>query len=173
MCARRHVSANTALLVVAVVLLVDGCAGYVPGRKSYWDAKIKKLCEKDGGVTIYERIHISKEQIERGVLPRTWPSGQFGVGEPNISFSPRRLARPDAPVYSEVPKDTVLREKNPRVIRRETTVIRRADQAVVARWTTYSRSGGDLIVVDVASGFSCPDPRKIWADFQRLFILED
>jgi hypothetical protein len=67
--------------------------GWVPGRQSYWDAKVKEMCNKDGGVTIYERVSVPKIDLERGVLP-VGADGQIGI-------SLGALAHPDAPIYWE------------------------------------------------------------------------
>ncbi|MGH7602920.1 MAG: hypothetical protein ACRENK_02860 [Gemmatimonadaceae bacterium] len=149
--------------VSALVVMIGGCMGYVPGQQSYWDAKVKEMCEKDGGVTIYHQIRISRAEIDRHVLPVT-ADGKLGVAL-------KELAQPDAPVYA-VRKTTYLHESNPQVGRVEWTAIRRSDGAAVARWITYGRSGGDFPSPAHASNFTCPNPEKIISDLQKLFAVE-
>ena len=152
------------LIVLLLSITFVGCAGYVPGRQSYWDAQVKEMCEKDGGVTIFERIRMSKADIDRRILPMT-ADGKLGIAL-------KELAHSDAPVYAER-KTTYLRESNPQVGRVEWIAIRRSDQVVVARWISYGRFGGDLPTgLAHDSSFGCPVPRKITSDLQQLFIVE-
>ena len=148
------------LVIAVATVTLASCAGYVPGQQAYWDAKVKEMCEKDGGVKIFEKLRVSKADIE--LLERV--DGKIGV-------HPKELANPNAPAYEEL-KITDLRGWNPRVSRSEMIVIRRADQAVVARAIIYARSGGDFPSPAHPSSFSCPDFKTIISDLQQLFIVE-
>jgi hypothetical protein len=148
---------------IALAAALAGCAGWVPGRQSYWDAKVKEMCEKDGGVTIYEKVRVSRADLQRGVLPMS-ADGMIG---PTL----KELSHPDAPVYAKR-TITYLREANPEVGRVEWTFIRRTDQKIVARSVSYGRRGGDFPSPSHGSSFGCPDPKKDEADLQRLFIVE-
>lgn len=154
----RNVAKVLAGLTIAVVL--SGCAGYVPGAKSYWDARVKELCAKDGGVKIYEKLHVTKTDIEN--------LGRVGGG---IAIPIKRLADPNAPVYA-INQITHIRDKDPEVWRSEWRIIRRKDQAVIAIEVSYHRAGGDAVVVDQPSGYTCPAPDRLNADLQSLFVLE-
>ena len=154
--------------MVALAAVFD----YLPGRQTYWDYKITSLCENDGGFTVLKPIHISKAAIERGVLPRTWPSGQIGKGEPTIGFAPKPLAHPEAPVYSVEESENVLREWNPRVTRRQAAVQRPSGE-VVARYVMYGRGGGDFPSFAHPSSFTCPDIHPMFQRFsEKLFVVE-
>ena len=151
--------------LIAMVLLatatLSGCMGWVPGRQAYWDAQVKEMCAKDGGVQIFEKLRISKSDID--LLGRV--GGKIGVPV-------KELAHPNSPAYS-VLTITNLREWNPRVSRSESTIIRRADQAVVARSVVYARSGGDFPTgFSEGTSFVCPDLKKITSDLQQLFVVE-
>ncbi len=143
---------------------LSACTGYVPGAKAYWDAQVKEMCEKDGGLTVYERVPISKAQISRHVLPMT-ADGRLG-------FAIKELAHPDAPVYA-IEKVTTLREGEPTVQRIESLIVRRSDQAVVGKWVRYVRAGGDLPTgFSERTSFICPDLQKVTSDVDhRLFII--
>jgi hypothetical protein len=144
--------------------MLIGCAVSGPGEKARWDDHIRKLCERDGRVTILEQVTISKSDLERGVLPRS--------NDGRIDVELRQLAHPEAPVYAER-NTTYFREWNPQVGRVEWTVIRRQDGAVVARWVRYGRFGGDLSTgLAHDSSFSCPDPQTINEELQKLFVVE-
>ena len=107
----------TASIVVSLILVV----GFYEGRKSYWDWKVKELCAKDGGVRIFERIAISKEQANS--MPKV---NDF------LGLTPEVLAKPSAPAYL-VMRSVVLREGDPTVIRHENQIVRRSDRRIVGQ----------------------------------------
>lgn len=150
------------MLIVSLLLLaLSACAGYVPGRQSYWDAQVREMCAKDGGVQIIEKLRISKSDIDL-----------LGTTDGKISVSIKELANPRAPAYA-VNRMTVIRDGNPSVWRSEWDIVRRTDQVVVARWVAYSRSGGDIPTgLAHDSRFTCPDLKEITTDLQQLFIVE-
>jgi hypothetical protein len=126
-----------ALLSTAIL---QGCAGYVPGRNAYWDAIVKENCLKDGGVTIYERVQITpRKQRELG-----------GVGD-TIPVPSRRSAKPGMPYVAE-DHTTWLHRSNPEVTRWETLVVRTSDGKVLSRLVDYARVGEDFI-----RPYSCRD----------------
>lgn len=145
---------------LAAIATLSGCAGYVPGAKAYWDAKVNDMCEKDGGVKIYDTVRISNTEIQ--LLPKI--GGEIDI--PNKSS-----AASTSPVYSEFTA-TDIRDKNPRVSRMESRIIRRADAKVVATWVMYSRSGADLRTgFSEPTSFLCPKPKLIRSELQRLFVI--
>ena len=152
---------------IAMLLLVilASCMGWAPGQQAYWDEKVKEMCEKDGGVTVYEQVRVSRAEISRRVLPMT--------ADGKLSVTVKELAHPEAPVYA-IEQVTYLRESNPRVRRTEYLVMRRADQAVVAKWVVYARAGGDSPTgVSEGTSFICPDLQKMTSDLhEKLFIVE-
>lgn len=137
-------------LLIASLLTITftGCMGYVPGQQSYWDAQVKEMCEKDGGVQIFEKLRISKTDIH--LLERT---------NGNISVLAKNLSHPNAPAYA-VNKVTILKEGNPSVWRSEWNIVRRVDKVIVARWVAYSRSGGEVPSPAHGSRITCPDLKK-------------
>lgn len=147
------------LLTIASMSLLN-CAGYVPGRQAYWDAEVAELCRRDGGVRIREHLRISKSDLS------------FLGGEPGrISVPTKSLAHPNAPAYAE---NTVsqIRKANPAVWRSEWKIVRRSDEATVATWVIYSRTGGDVPGPAHESRFNCPDLSTISTDLQQLFLVE-
>ena len=150
--------------ILASILMLASCAGYVPGAKSHWDSKVREMCKKDGGVTIYQQVHVSKDEISRHVLPTS--AGR-------LSVTTKRLAHPDAPVYA-IDKIATIREGNPIVRRIETDIVRRRDGAVVAKLVRYARLGGDFpLGITEGTSFVCPDPHVLDAELSdRLFIVE-
>lgn len=140
---------NEPLLKTAIVLLavsLAGCIGYVPGRQDYWDTKVKEMCEKDGGVTVYERIQLSREEYKR-----------LGGIEGSIPLPNEDRSTSDNPYFRRV-IDTKIREANPEVMRSETLVVRRSDGKLLGRSVRYWRRGGDAPTgLGHESSIICPE----------------
>lgn len=159
---RRNVYGDrTGWLFVIVALLVHGCAGYVPGRQGYWDAQVREMCVKDGGVKIFERMHVARSQLKR-----------LGTFNGNISVPSKEVASRNSPAYAET-HVTYIRKGNPQVTRTEHRIIRRHDAALIAKWVVYARFGGDFPSPAHGSSFSCPDLMNISRDLQPLFVVEE
>ena len=149
-------------LVLIVVTTLPGCAGYVPGRQSYWDAEVRRLCSMDGGVQILQQVRLSKSEI--GLLETI--GGEVDV--PN-----RRIAHPQAPLYSDLTVTTLKSEGSISIWRAESVIKERRSDSIVARWVVYTRSGGDIPSPAHGSSYVCPDPTQITKDLQRLFIVSE
>ena len=50
------------LIPVALVLLLLLVVGFFEGRKAYWDSQVREMCEKDGGVKVFETFPITRSQ---------------------------------------------------------------------------------------------------------------
>src|SRR5438067_1642590 len=151
------------ILISLALLLTYSCSGYSPGQKARWDDHIKALCEKEGHVRIIERVALSKQQSR--TMPRTegMIALRMQINEPVYD-----------PVYARIETTTYLRERDPEVLRAEVVAIRQSDQRVVARWTEYSRVGGDpLTGLAHQSSFQCPDPRQVLTELQPMFLIAD
>jgi hypothetical protein len=138
-----------------------GCVGYAPGRQTYWDAKVREMCAKDGGVKIFDHIVVSPSQAS--LLPKV--GGLFGV-------APEALAKPEEPGFTRI-KQTMLREGNPSVIRYEEEIVRRADQRVVGIAISYGRGGGDFPSFAHPSTFHCPEFVKIYEGIHQVYRIEE
>ena len=158
-----------ASFVPVLALAQSGCS--VPGVQWYWDHEIQELCEKDGGVVVYEQVPISRVEIASGVLPLNWPSGRIGKGDPNIGVSPKRYMRPGAPAYEGAEIRTDLRIDDPEVWRSETPIFRSSDNKIIARMVVYFRRGGDVLPLDNRSGIYCP--RNIGSQLNKLFAVSE
>jgi len=153
------------LMMIGALVIVAGCHGYVPGAKSYWDNKVNELCVSDGGLTVYQKVRVSQGEIRRHVLPTS--AGR-------LSVATKEMAHPDAPIYS-IESTTTLRDANPVVRRTESLIVRRADQAVVAKTVYYARVGGDMPTgLSDGTSFICPNLQKMASDLhEQLFLIED
>lgn len=50
------------LIASLLTAVLTGCIGYVPGHQSYWDAQVREMCGKDGGVKIIETVRLNRQQ---------------------------------------------------------------------------------------------------------------
>lgn len=150
-----------AILLTPIALVVLGI-GVCEGRKAYYDWRVKQMCEKDGGISIYEHIRISPQTAARmsrvaGHLSITYESSSppndvaFLRGEPEI-----------------------LRTSEPSIHRHEQSIVRRTDGKIVARMVRYGRAGGDFpLSLSNPSTFSCPEWPKYYSEIAKVFVVEE
>jgi hypothetical protein len=139
--------------LVALPLLVFG---FYEGRKAYWDSEVRRMCEQDGGVKVYERVLISEEEFKhlgglQGVLPIPTES----------------VSRAEYPYVTRDVRNRI-REWDPEVIRGESLITRRSDNKVLGRYVYYARIGGDVpISFGHPTNFSCGDIPGFRSDVER------
>jgi len=125
----RLIKVVAAVLLAPFVLLIAGIGG-CEARKAYYDWQVRKLCERDGGVVVYERMAISKADYLR--FAREVGSGAKGSA-----------LVAESPVYTET-TITYIRRGNPEIRRDEEVFRRRSDNKILARYVYYARVGGDF-----------------------------
>lgn len=137
----REKSRARSVLVVAIVLGWLGASfWYGGGRKIYYDWKVDRLCEIDGGVKVYETVELPVDRFD-----------EYG----NVGIKNKRYVEPSDKYYFE--SDTVsLREGNPKIIRSTTRIIRRSDGMILGESIRYGRGGGDLPGPWHPSSYDCP-----------------
>jgi len=148
------------MIPIGFVVFIVSVVAFYEGRKAYWDYQVDKMCEKDGGVQIIEKVNITRKDA-------------MALGDNNgiISVPVKNLATSDVPLYS-VTKIKWLQKSYPKVSRRNVSIIRRVDNKVVAKWVFYSRVGGDFPSFAHPSSFSCPELPNITLELQNLFIIK-
>jgi len=135
---RKLVLSVTGLLLVTILLIVP--FWYVWGKTMYYDAWVRWQCAKDGGVKVYETVPVTQDLLGK--------YGQIQLSEkPHSKDTDRYFYQTDNHYY---------RESNPRVVRRQTKIIRRSDNKVLGEYTRYSRSGGGLSGPWHGSSYRCP-----------------
>ena len=133
------------LVVVFTGSLIDGCAGYMPGEKAYWDKQVENLCRRDAGITVYERVTLTPEQFKL-------VQGRSG----GIVIPSKRAAGPETPYYLET-EQTSIRDNSPRVSRTDMRIVRRVDGKVLSSSVSYMRFGGDFPGLSHDSSFGCEE----------------
>ena len=129
-------------------------------NKAYWDYRVRQMCEKDGGVHVYEVIPVTVDEAE--LLGRV--SGYLTLG-------PRSKVRADAPAYTQ---DKISTQSffSLRIDRHERIVIRSSDQKTVGKVISYARVGGDFPDgISAPSSYSCPEIPRYYKDQERFFTM--
>ncbi|MCK6385947.1 MAG: hypothetical protein L6Q52_16645 [Rhodocyclaceae bacterium] len=140
---------------LAVLLLL--AVGFFEGRKAYWDYRVKGMCEKDGGIKVFESIAITHSQF------LAW-GGQDGIrGVPIPHESEKRT---DIPVFRRT-DDQVIHPGGPEVRRDMTEFVRRSDGKVLGKYVHYARRGGDFPNFAHESSFGC----QVTSVISEKFIL--
>ena len=119
---------------------------------------MKELCEKDGGVTVYEQVRVTRDEFKR-----------IGVAYGTVPLPPENGAPASAPYVTRRVRE-ILNPASPFVSRSETFAIRRSDGKVLARSIQYLRRGGDFPTgLAEGSHFVCPKDVQLSS---QIFILE-
>jgi hypothetical protein len=127
---------------VFFVLWLTACA--TPSQV-YWDHKVKSLCKKDGGVTVYEKVELTRDEYEKN----DGANGIIHVMPESTSLNHHEYA------WKSV---TLTVNDNPYVRRTEYITFRKSDKKELGKWVTYSRRGGDIPTgISHPSSFSCND----------------
>lgn len=148
-------------LVLSPILVLIAATGGCEARKAYYDWRVRKLCAKDGGARISERMRISPDQA--GHLPSV--DGRLGI-------APELLADPASPVFGRLRQQTI-REGQPTLTRYEEEIVRRADGRTIAYVVSYTRAGGDFPTFAHPSLYSCPTPATLRAELEGIFEFEE
>ena len=128
--------------VFSLSLLVVSCTGCSTIRKAYWDHKVKELCLKDAGVTVYEKVGMRKEEYDKFRLL------DFDKNDPSQK-------------YYTVSNDTYLKKDKGLdgmwVKKYEEVAIRKSDTKVLGNRVSFGRRGGDSIIFSWMhpSSFGC------------------
>ena len=117
-------------------------------NKVYWDYRVKQMCEKDGGVTVYEKVELTQEEYKKH-------DGENGI----ISSVPsENTSAALHSLYLSKQSTSILRKAIPEVVRYEFLIYRKRDGKQLGKMVTYYRSGGDFpTIIGHPSGFSCRD----------------
>jgi hypothetical protein len=146
------------LILMLFVLLFLVVVGFFEGRKMYWDNKVKTMCEKDGGVEVYQKIRIPYSKYK--LLPKVYGS---------ISIPPKSHVTDSSIVYSVI-NETIVHKWNPTVVRREHLIKNAKKDKIIGKIVTYSRIGGDFPTgIGHQSSFACPEYKDIYIDQMKFF----
>ena len=145
-------------ILASPIVIFALTVGFYEARKAYWDQKVKEMCARDGGVTVYETVQLTKKDYET-----------LGGTQGGLSLPDERRANKDYPYFRRV-VDTVIWRGHLEVVRGETVVIRNSDGKALGRAVQYWRRGGDFPTgLFHDSSFVCPEQIRLSA---MIFKLE-
>ena len=138
------------MIPMAIVALLILVFGFYEGRKAYWDSEVKAMCEKEGGIQVYERVVIPARYLDR--------DGNIKI--PTANTDPTRKpfsweAKPDDLFYYTRDHKTIVSGRLV-VGRDEVTIVRRVDKKILGKAVTFGRGGGDFPTYAHPSSFRCP-----------------
>ncbi|MBV2090536.1 MAG: hypothetical protein KUF72_06570 [Candidatus Thiodiazotropha sp. (ex Ctena orbiculata)] len=120
------------------------------GKKMYYDAQIRDMCSEDGGIEVYEIVHLPKDRFDK-----------YG----NINIKSKENSKESEEYYYEIEK-IVLNEDDPILIKYTTLVYRRIDNKILGTSIKYGRGGGDIQGFWHPSTYSCP--RNVEGDLNLI-----
>ncbi len=123
------------------------------GVKYYYDAQVREMCAKDGGVRVYETVRLLPELMDKFRIPTT----------------PYQKLKDTDKYYSKWNEQN-YREGNPSIRRDHFLVYQRSDMKLLGEAVSYARLGGDLPGPWHESSFSCPKDSGNSVLQQRIFV---
>ena len=136
---------------------------YTEINKAYWDHQVKELCEKDGGVTVYEVVHLTKEEY----LKNDGRNGSIRVPPETASYASKYS-------YLYNYKKKFINKSNPSVYRWESVIYRKIDNKKFGKVVSYHRGGGDFpTIIGHPSGFDCNDMNIKLNVIQQIFKIKE
>jgi hypothetical protein len=134
------------------------------------DRQMEALCKKDGGVMVYEAVHLPMNLFDATGRLTIGPAQDRGDGLYVQEVSKDlRIERRTEVIKAGDPFGKSLISEG-RVLRFRTRVVRAADNKVLGEEITYSRSGGEISFGHPSQNF-CPRPRPA-PDVVQAVILK-
>lgn len=148
------------IMIGAVLFSVwfGGAFWEVAGKKMYYDAQVRELCAKDGGLKVYETVQLPAEMFNK------WGQIEF--------HRPAQGENALGPEYVFKEDTQYFRQGNPQISRIHYQVLRRVDGKLLGETVLYGRVGGDLPGPWHHSSFRCPAFSKAGENalFSGIFI---
>ncbi len=127
------------VLMMCMALLLSACTSG-PLVKAVADAEVDRLCAKDGGIKVYERVTLPAARFD-----------QWG----NIGVRVKENASPTDEYYDDGGTQ-FLQEGGVTIVRFTARIVRRRDAKVLGEAVQYARGGGDLPGPWHPSTYECP-----------------
>jgi hypothetical protein len=135
---------NHLILAAATLGLMPlvGCEKYA------LDRQMQALCEKDGGVRVYETVTLPPEMFDQNGDP--FPGWRSRSDEARLGDDFRLIRE-----TTELKRGDPMKGEG-RLTRYEWKVVRQSDGKVLGEGTMYGRSGGDFVALGHFTSNSCP-----------------
>ena len=157
---------NTKIIVLGVVVLVIAALMVFidnPSEREVWDAKVSELCVQDGGVQVFQVVHLTEQEYQE-------LGGDGGMIDIPIEIPSNR---PEAPYVIRF-ESSVLNAANPEVLRDRYAIVRTEDDLELGVFVNYLRRGGETVSLPMESSrFSCADLPGFESDLEsRVFMFQ-
>ncbi len=130
----------------------------ISGKKMYYDARVDKMCVKDGGIRVFEKV--------------TLPATKFNNYEKRNWLLPENNQASDDEYYVKTDKHYYMKGRI-NLSRRQYVIIRREDEKILGELVIYGRGGGDIPGPWHASSYSCPSHNKLPNFETSIFVKGD
>lgn len=134
-----------------------GAFWMVAGKKMYYDAEVRELCAKDGGVKVYETVVLRPALVDK-----------FG----RITIPDKSKVKPADEYYYES-ETYSYRKGSVEISQDQYQIVRRSDGKILGKSIFYSRGGGNLPGPWHGSSFICPDPTTAQGLENAIFVRRD
>lgn len=132
-------------LVITIILLPILSLVFLEGRKAYWDNQVTKMCNKDGGIKIYDKTN-----------------------KPLTYFLNKGFLKIPSEYKSTINNEYFLRTKNTNIVEgrlsvgeHRTQLIQRKGDMVIAEIVSFGRSGGDFPTFAHPSFYTCSTDKNL------------
>lgn len=148
------------LALAALVLLpLQGCEKYELDRQMH------ALCEKDGGLRVYETVTLPPDKFDQNGDP--FPGWRTRPDEARLGDEFRLIRE-----TTELKRGDPMKGEG-RLTRYHWKVLRKVDGKVLGEGTMYGRSGGDFIALGHFTSDTCPAGLGVPRDvIQAVFVKE-
>lgn len=127
------------------IILIIIVAVFYEGRKAFWDYRVYKMCEEDGGLKIYEKVIMRPPEYDLYI-------NEFG----NFTIPREDKSSFNMKVYSKE-ESKYIKKDHPKILRNRMVIIRKEDNEVLGERIIYSRIGGDIPTgISHSSHYRCP-----------------
>ena len=127
------VLASISLVLISLLILAFA---YTELNKAYWDYRVKELCEKAGGVTVYETVELTQEEYMRN-------NGKNGF----ISVPSEKSNNNQKFDFFQKRNRTTLKKSDPAVWKTKTLIYRKSNESILGKIVTFTRRGGGFLQV--------------------------
>jgi hypothetical protein len=152
------------IIPIAIVVVLILAFAFFEGRKAYWDNVIRAMCEKEGGIKVYERVLISSRYLDKDrniKIPSAYAES---------SRKPFEWEAKPGDLYYYVSERQPIIDGYLAVGRTNLKIIRALDKKVLGETVVFRRSGGDFPTFAHPSSFVCPKDQSLPQLQEAVFV---
>ena len=155
---KSKTTVTRALTMISGIAVFLGFLWLAVGQKWMLDRQVRELCEKDGGVRVYETVKLPAEKFNK-------------YGQVNF-YRPIDGENALGPEYVWKWNLRYYRKGNPSFYRSHIQIYRKSDGKLLGESVSYKRGGGDLPGPWHGSSFMCPELSVKNDVLRQIFIMK-